>query len=86
LEAWLGWLSSAVLLFTLMAQVVKQWGAPSVEAVSGCLFFGQISASVGFIAYSGLVGNIVFVVTNSLILLTSIFGECIYLYRRSERS
>lgn len=84
MEAWVGWVSSAILLLTLIAQIVKQWRAPSVEGVSGWLFFGQISASIGFIVYSSLVGNTVFIITNSLILLTSIIGECIFLYRRNK--
>lgn len=81
MEAWLGWFSSAILLITLVAQAAKQWRAPTVEGVSSWLFFGQILASAGFVAYSVLVNNAVFIVTNSLILLTAIAGQCIYLYR-----
>lgn len=84
MDAWVGWSSSAILLFTLIAQVVKQWRAPSIEGVSGWLFFGQISASIGFIVYSTLVWNPVFIITNSMILLTSIIGEGIFLYRRRK--
>jgi uncharacterized protein with PQ loop repeat len=77
-----GWLSSTVLLFTLMGQVVRQWRAASVEGVSWWLFAGQIGASTGFLTYSVLIDNPVFIVTNALILATSITGQCIFLYRR----
>ena len=84
MDEWVGWGSSAILLLTLIAQVVKQWRAPTIEGVSGRLFFGQISASIGFLVYSVLLWNAVFIITNSMILLTSILGECIFLYRRRK--
>jgi MtN3 and saliva related transmembrane protein len=80
----IGWLSSGVLLLTLMAQVRRQWRTDSVEGVSWLLFAGQIAASVGFVTYSILVQNVVFIVTNSLILATAITGQWIYL--RKSRS
>ncbi len=85
MEDWLGWLSSTILLLTLIGQVVKQWRADTVEGVSGWLFYGQITASTGFIVYSILVDNLVFIVTNSLILLTAIVGQGIYLHKRHTR-
>ena len=75
----IGWLSSAILLLTLMGQVRRQWRADSVEGVSWLLFAGQIVASIGFVTYSILVQNLVFIVTNSLILATAITGQAIYL-------
>jgi uncharacterized protein with PQ loop repeat len=78
----IGWFSSATLLFTLSGQVYRQWRARSVEGVSWVLFAGQILASVGFVTYSVLIGNVVFIVTNSLILATAVAGQCIYLQRR----
>lgn len=80
---WLGWGASAVLLATLLRQVFVQWRERSTEGISSWLFVGQITASAGFVAYSGLVGNRVFVVTNSAILLTAILGQLIY--RRNVR-
>ena len=79
---WIGWLSSSILLLTLIGQVLKQWRDDSVKGVSRWLFFGQITASVGFIVYSVLVENIVFTVTNSLILATAIAGEIVYLIKK----
>lgn len=80
----IGWTSSAVLLLTLMSQVRRQWRAPSVEGVSWLLFAGQIAASVGFVTYSVLVGNVVFIVTNSLILATAVTGQLIYLHKARD--
>jgi len=82
-EDWLGWGASAILLATLLRQVFVQWRERSTDGVSSWLFVGQISASLGFVAYSWLVGNRVFVVTNSAILLTAIVGQLIY--RRNAR-
>jgi len=82
-EDWLGWGASAILLATLLRQVFVQWREHSTDGVSSWLFVGQISASLGFVAYSWLVGNRVFVVTNSAILLTAIVGQLIY--RRNAR-
>lgn len=78
----IGWLSSSLLLFTLIGQVIRQWRAPSVEGVSWVLFAGQIAASVGFVTYSLLIQNTVFIVTNSLILATAVAGQIIYLRKR----
>lgn len=73
-----------MLLFTLMGQVRRQWRAKSVEGVSWVLFAGQIAASVGFVTYSLLIQNVVFIVTNSLILATAVTGQIIYLRRRRQ--
>lgn len=78
----LGWLSSAILLATLVRQVVKQWREGSSEGVSRWLFAGQIAASIGFVAYSALVGNWVFVVTNALILCDAVAGLVVVLVHR----
>ena len=82
-EDWLGWGASAILLATLLRQVFVQWRERRTDGVSSWLFIGQISASVGFVIYSWLVGNRVFVVTNTALLLTAIAGQLIY--RRNVR-
>lgn len=82
MEIWLGSISSAILLFTLIGQVLKQWRADTVEGVSPWLFWGQISASLGFVVYSALIGNWIFIVTNALIFLTAITGQIIFRYKR----
>jgi len=71
---WLGWGASAILLATLGRQIWVQWRERSTQGVSGMLFAGQVLASVGFTAYSWILGNWVFMVTNTAILLTALFG------------
>lgn len=84
MQDWVGWIASAVLLFTLISQVRTQWKERSAKGVSAGLFAGQIAASIGFIAYSAMVGDRVFVFTNSAILATSLVGQVIYL-RNAKR-
>lgn len=82
----LGWLATVILISTLSHQIWKQWRTPDSHAVSGWLFVGQMSASVLFIIYSLLMGSVVFVVTNSLILLTAIVGQVLsHMQRRRGR-
>jgi MtN3 and saliva related transmembrane protein len=82
----IGWFSSFILVLTIAKQVHTQWKSGSSEGVSQWLFVGQITASIGFTLYSVLVGNWVFVVTNSLLLLSAIAGGLIVLkHRRAER-
>jgi uncharacterized protein with PQ loop repeat len=75
---WIGWASSAVLLATLIRQVYSQWKQRSVEGVSRWLFIGQLMASTGFLVYSVLVRNYVFVFTNAALLVTALVGQWIY--------
>jgi uncharacterized protein with PQ loop repeat len=77
-----GWAASAVLMATLIQQVVKQANDDSAEGVSKWLFAGQILASIGFIVYSVMVDSLVFVVTNSCILITAIVGQIITARKR----
>jgi len=76
----IGWISSFVLLLTLIRQVKKQWEEKNSEGVSKWLFIGQLVASSGFLIYSYLVNNWVFTVTNALLTVNNIIG--IYLYFR----
>ena len=80
-----GWASSLILVLTIGKQVYKQWHEGSSEGVSKWLFIGQMAASLGFTVYSWLVGNMVFVVTNSLMLLNALVGFGIVLHHRSRR-
>lgn len=74
-----GWLSALILILTISRQVYTQWRTRSIAGVSHWLFIGQVAASTGFVAYSVLVDNWVFVVANTCILLTAVAGQCIYL-------
>jgi len=77
-----GWLSALVLMITLTRQIVVQWRNRTSKGVSPWLFVGQLSASIGFIVYSMLVHNVVFVITNALIALIAIIGECVDIRNR----
>ncbi len=83
-----GWASSIILLLTIAKQVHKQWKEGSSENVSRWLFIGQTAASVGFLVYSWLVRNWVFVFTNAFMVLNALAGLAIVLHhrRRGARS
>lgn len=80
-----GWASSVILVLTIAKQVYKQWQEGSSEGVSKWLFIGQMAASLGFTIYSWLVGNMVFVVTNSLMLLNALVGFGIVRHHRKRK-
>ncbi len=81
----IGWGASAILLLTVSRQVWKQWQQRSTEGVSHWLFVGQMAASTGFLVYSWKLDNMVFTVSNALLLLAAITGQVLYLRnRRSE--
>lgn len=83
----IGWGAAAILLLTISRQVATQWRARSTQGLSKWLFTGQLAASTGFVVYSWLLGNWVFVVTNVPILATAGTGQWIYLRnKRSEES
>lgn len=81
----IGWVASAILLATLARQAWRQWRDPDPRGVSRWLFLGQSAASAGFIAYSWLLQNWVFIVTNSLILVTAVVGQ-VALWRARDRA
>jgi MtN3 and saliva related transmembrane protein len=75
----IGWCSAAVLLLTIGRQVLAQWRSGTTQGLSRWLFIGQLAASTGFIIYSWLLRNWVFVVTNVLMLATAAIGQWIFL-------
>jgi uncharacterized protein with PQ loop repeat len=79
----IGWLSNLLLLLTMSKQVHTQWKSGSSEGVSSWLFIGQLATSTGFVTYSWLLGNWVFVSSNVLLLFVALLGQ--YLYRRNRR-
>jgi uncharacterized protein with PQ loop repeat len=78
----IGWGGAAILLLTLGRQVYTQWRDGRAQGVSRWLFVGQLTASTAFLAYSWLLHNWVFVVTNALLLVTAALGELIFLRNR----
>jgi MtN3 and saliva related transmembrane protein len=79
-----GWVSSFILVLTIGKQIYKQWQEGSSENVSKWLFIGQMAASLGFLVYSWLVSNWVFVVTNAIMLVNGMIGLGIVLYHKSR--
>ncbi len=83
----LGWLSSVVLLATILNQVHAQWTCSRDQNSSVWLFAGQAVASSGFTAYSWLLRNWVFTVTNGMLLVSAVVGYRIASrQKRSPRS
>lgn len=74
-----GWISALILAMTLSRQVYTQWRTRSCAGVSHWLFIGQLAASVGFVIYSWLVENWVFVAVNTFILFIAVVGQTIYM-------
>jgi MtN3 and saliva related transmembrane protein len=70
-----GWGASLVLLLTIGRQVYKQWQEGASPGISRWLFIGQFTASLGFVVYAHLLGNWVFVFTNSLMAVAAALGE-----------
>ncbi len=82
----IGWVAAAILLATIGRQVYSQWRDQSSQGVSKWLFVGQIMASVGFVIYSWMLRNWVFVVTNVLMLATALVGQSIYLHNKRRQN
>lgn len=74
-----GWISTLILCATISRQVYTQWKTKSTEGVSHWLFIGQLAASAGFVVYSFLLENWVFVFSNVFLLVTALIGQVIYL-------
>lgn len=81
----LGWLSSVILLATIIQQIHKQWQERSGQGVSRWLFVGQTLASLGFTVYSALLRNWVFTFTNGALLLSAIVG-CVMTFHFKRQS
>jgi MtN3 and saliva related transmembrane protein len=74
----IGWTSTVILLLTLARQVYTEWRDRSTRGLSRWLFIGQFAASSGFVIYSWLLENWVFLVTNLLLLITAAMGQWMY--------
>jgi MtN3 and saliva related transmembrane protein len=80
----IGWSAAAILLLTIGRQVFTQWRDRTTAGLSKWLFVGQLAASTGFVVYSWLLGNWVFVVTNVLMLATAAIGQWLYLHNKGR--
>lgn len=74
----IGWVAALILLLTISRQVYTEWRDRTTRGLSKWLFAGQFVASVGFIIYSWLDNNWVFVVANAAMLVTAGVGQWIY--------
>ena len=79
----IGWFSTSILIVTVGWQAWTAWRSGSTQGLSRWLFVGQLAASAGFVVYSFLLGNIVFVVSNIFLLLIALAGQ--YAYLRNQR-
>lgn len=80
----IGWTSASILLLTIGRQVYTEWRDRSSRGLSKWLFIGQLTASAGFVVYSWLKDDWVFVITNFLLLLTAGIGQFIYLRNKRQ--
>ena len=83
---WIGAASGLVLLCSLGAQCWKEWRERTTRGVSALFFVGQIITSVGFIIYSALLRNWVFIATNAAILCSALAGQGILWFNRRRRA
>lgn len=82
----IGWTSAIILLLTIGRQVYTEWRERNSRGLSRWLFIGQLTASAGFIVYSWLKNDWVFVITNFLLLITAAIGQFIYLRNKKLQS
>lgn len=82
----IGWTAGVVLLITIGRQVYTQWKSGKSAGVSKWLFVGQMAASIGFVIYSLMLENWVFVVTNAFMLITALIGQILFLRSKANVS
>lgn len=78
----IGWISTTILVLTVGRQAWTQWKQGSTAGLSHWAFIGQLAASAGFVVYSYLLGNRVFVVSNIFLLIIAAVGQVLYLRNR----
>ena len=83
-QDFVGWAASLVLVLTIVTQVYRQWEQGSSKGVSKWLFIGQMAASGGFLLYSWLIHDPVFLFTNALMIVSAAAGLGIVLWHRTQ--
>lgn len=81
----IGWTAVSILFLTMSAQAWKEWRDRVKTGITPLFFVGQVAASVAFITYSAMVGNMIFVVGNTLVLLASLAGGAILWFNKLKR-
>ena len=79
-----GWIATGILVLTIGRQAWSQWKQGSTAGLSKWLFVGQTAASTGFVVYSYLLDNVVFVVSNVFLLIIAAVGQWLYLRNRKR--
>ena len=79
----IGWFATAALIATVGCQTYTQWRDKTTAGVSSWLFIGQLVTSTGFVIYSAMLGNVVFVVSNCFLLMIAAVGQ--WMYKRNEQ-
>ena len=82
----IGWLSSGILMATLIVQIAKQWRERTSKGVSKWLFAGQILSEIGFLTYSWLLSNWVFAATNAALVIVNFVGLLMTLHFRKGKA
>lgn len=77
-----GWSASVVVVVTTIGQIYKQWQAHSSKGVSPFLFVGNVLASLLFLNYAIMIKNVVYEVTNSVMVLASVCGLALLIHQR----
>ncbi|MGZ5080407.1 MAG: hypothetical protein ACXWHZ_13220 [Usitatibacter sp.] len=85
IQQMVGWGAVIALFLTMAGQAWKQWQQRVKHGIGKLFFVGQVLASALFLAYSAMLGDRVFVVGNTLVLLASIAGGTILWWNRSRR-
>ena len=80
-----GWVAVSILFLTMTGQAWTEWRDRVKKGINPFFFVGQVAASVAFIAYSAMVGNVIFVVGNTLVLAAAIAGGTILLWNKKRR-
>jgi uncharacterized protein with PQ loop repeat len=81
-KQFIGWSASALLVVMIVAQIVRQWRQGTSKGVSHWLFVCQLAASSLFVVYSVMVGDAVFIVTNSLMATAAVGGLGLVIWHR----
>jgi MtN3 and saliva related transmembrane protein len=79
----LGWSASTILVMTIVRQVYRQCQQGSSKGVSKWLFIGQMTASTGFLVYSWLIKEPIFLFTNAVMMISAFAGLGMVLWHPS---
>jgi len=82
----IGWAASVLVLVTTVGQIHKQWKSGTSKGVTPWLFIGNFAAATLFEVYAFLIHNLIYIVTNLLMLVASAIGLLILLWHRRKEN